>query len=169
MVVKLSSVLCFSGAHPSLEPLPDVVELLSLSLSPTAMQEELAPHHAIRLHESFSQDYFMVWFFHVCCLTGFTSWCMSIFLLLLLFLYLSFFRLLPQCSDTTAAPRPPKFVNNTYISHFTGASKLHTQTDQRKRKSLPSYWHWWTKQADTMLRKKGEQILLKKLHEMFIC
>ncbi len=69
MVVKLSSVLCFSGAHPSLEPLPDVVELLSLSLSPTAMQEELAPHHAIRLHESFSQDYFMVWFFHVCCLT----------------------------------------------------------------------------------------------------
>jgi hypothetical protein len=33
------------------------------------MQEELAPHHAIRLHESFSQDYFMVWFFHVCCLT----------------------------------------------------------------------------------------------------
>ncbi len=32
------------------------------------MQEELAPHHAIRLHESFSQDYFMQWFFHVCCL-----------------------------------------------------------------------------------------------------
>lgn len=69
-------------------------------------------------------------------LTGFTSRCMSIFLLL--FLYLSFFLLLPQCSDRTAAT-PPKFVNNTYISDFTGASELHTRTNQRKRKSLPSY------------------------------
>ncbi|CAK9877538.1 unnamed protein product [Sphagnum jensenii] len=54
---------------------------------------------------------------------------------LLLFLYLSFFLLLPQCSDRTAAT-PPKFVINTYISDFTGASELHTRTNQRKRKRL---------------------------------
>jgi hypothetical protein len=43
------------------------------------------------------------------------------------------------------------------------------QTNQRKRKSLASYRTPTDEPSKQMLRKNSEQMLLKKLHEMFIC